>query len=111
MRSSPVNKYRAKKTVIDGITFDSKKEAARYCQLKILERAGQITGLVWDKKAMHYPLAVNGLKIGVYTPDFEYVDVLTGQKVTEDCKGICTRDYLLRKKLMKAIHGIEILET
>lgn len=103
------NKYHAVKTVVDGIEFPSKREAARYRQLRILERAGQIADLRMQVK---YPLVVNGVKIGRYTSDFNYLE--NGVEVVEDVKSPATkkaRDYQLRRKLMLAIHGIEIKET
>lgn len=101
------NKYGAKKTEVDGITFDSKREATRWQQLRLLERAGAIAGLV---RQVRFELIVNDVKIGRYTADFEYVE--NGQRVVEDAKGAArSRDYILRKKLMLAIYGIEIKET
>ena len=103
---SIIRKYRNQKTAVNGITFDSKKEAARYGELKILERAGKIKEL---KLQVKYDLAVNGLKICSYKSDFTYFE--EGQQITEDVKGMKTRVYEIKKKLMKAIHGIEIRET
>jgi len=103
------NKYGAKKTIVDGITFDSRREAARYRVLKTLERGGAIANLVLKVK---YPLVVNGVKIGRYTSDFEYEE--NGQHVVEDVKSPATKkahDYRLRKLLMLALHGITIRET
>jgi len=103
------NKYGAIKTIVDGIEFPSKREAARYRELRILVKAGQIQDLRMQVK---YPLVVNGVKIGRYTSDFEYEE--NGCHVVEDVKSPATkkaRDYALRKKLMLAIHGIEIKET
>lgn len=102
----PRSKYGAKKTEVDGIKFDSKREAARYSQLRLLERAGQIADLRLQVK---YPLVVNNVKIGRFTADFVYVE--NGAEVVEDCKGYRVRDYPLRKKLMLAIYGIAIKET
>ena len=107
-----MNKYNAKKTVVDGIKFDSKREAARYRELRLLERAGQISALRRPKLSEAYLLVVNNVKIGRYTPDFIYLE--NGVEVVEDVKSPATkkaRDYVLRKKLMLAIHGIEIRET
>jgi hypothetical protein len=104
-----LNKYGAIKTIIDGIEFPSKREAARYCQLRMLLRAGQIQDLRMQVK---YPLVVNGVKIGRYTSDFNYIE--NGQEVVEDVKSPATkkaRDYVLRKKLMAALFGITIRET
>jgi Protein of unknown function (DUF1064) len=105
------NKYGAKKTTIDGIKFDSLKEARRYTELRLLERAGKILDLQCQ---VGYSLVVNGHKIGRYTADFVYWDSGIRKEVVEDVKSPATkkaRDYVLRKKLMLAIHGIEIRET
>ena len=100
------NKYKAKPTVIDGIRFASKKESLRYCELRLLEKAREITHLELQPK---YELIVNEIKVGTYIADFKYFE--EGEWVTEDTKGFKTPVYKLKKKLMKAIHGIEIRET
>lgn len=102
------NKFHAIKTVVDGITFDSKREAKRYQDLKLLQRAGEIQDLVVDKASLRYKLEVNGVLIGKYTGDFGYTE--KGVRILEDVKGVRTRDYILRKKLMKALYGIDIKE-
>lgn len=101
-----MNKYRNIKTEVDGIVFDSKKEAARYGQLKLMERAGAISGLVLQPSML---LEVNGKKIGKYIADFSYYDE-QDKTVVEDCKGVKTPVYRLKKKLVKALYGIEIQE-
>ena len=101
-----MNKYRAVKTIVDGITFDSKAEARRYGNLKILERAGTIDSLELQPR---YDLVVNGSKCGFYKADFRYNE--DGRQVVEDVKGMKTPVYNLKKKLIKAIYGIEIYET
>ena len=101
-----MTKYHAVKTVIDGIRFDSKAEAARYNTLKLLERNGDISGLVIHPA---FPLEVMGQKIGKYIADFEYYE--NGKSVVEDVKGVKTPVYRLKKKLVKALYGIDILET
>lgn len=105
-----MNKYRNVKTVVDNITFDSKKEAHRYGELKLLEKAGEIYGLDLQPQ---YLLQVGGEKIGIYKADFRYIDrsVIPNKIIVEDCKGIKTPVYKIKKKLMKAIYGIDILET
>lgn len=100
------NKYRNVKTVVDGITFDSKKEAARYQELKLMERAGEIEGLELQPS---YELIVNGQKVGKYIGDFRYL--CEGREVVEDSKGVKTPVYNLKKKLMKAIHNVSITES
>ena len=99
-------KYRNRKTSIDGRTFDSKLEAARYVELKRLQEGGIISGL---RCQVPFALEINGNLICKYVCDFRYVDI-DGKTVTEDAKGMRTREYTLKKKLMKAIHGIEIRE-
>lgn len=102
------SKYGARKVEIDGVVFDSRAEAHRYQDLKLLQQTGEISGLALQPK---YPLVVNGVKIGLYTADFKYTDCITGLEIVEDVKGMRTRDYVLRKKLVKALYGIDILET
>lgn len=99
-------KYRNKKTVVDGIKFDSQREATRYSVLKIMQAAGVISDL---RLQVPYVITVNGLKICKYVADFVYVD--RGRDVVEDVKGMKTPTYNLKKKLMKAVHGIEIQEV
>lgn len=101
-----MTKYHAKRTTIDGITFASKAEAKRYSQLKLLERAGEIRNLELQPS---YDLEVNGILICRYVADFRYV-IRGGQKV-EDVKGVKTPVYKIKKKLMKAIHNINIREV
>jgi hypothetical protein len=103
-----MNKYRAKKTEIDGIVFDSKREAARYQELKLLERNGAIRALALQPS---YDLWANNQRICRYRADFYYIDTATEKAVVEDCKGVRTPVYRLKKKLMAALEGIEILET
>jgi len=99
------NKYGNKKTVVDNIVFDSMKEAARYGELKLLEKAGKIDLLELQPK---FRLEVNGEKICTYIADFQYDD--DGHTVVEDVKGVKTAIYRLKKKLVKAIFGIDIQE-
>lgn len=103
---SNYSKYRAKKTIVDGVTFASKRESKRYGQLKIMERAGLISDLRLQVK---YPILVNGILICHYVADFTYTE--KGKVVDEDSKGFKTPIYRLKKKLMMACYGIEILET
>jgi len=101
------NKYGARKTVVDGVTFASAKEAARYAQLRTLERAGLVKGLILQPR---FPLVVNGEKVCTYVGDFEYRDE-TGGRVIEDVKGVKTDVYRIKNKLMRAVHGIDVKET
>lgn len=102
------NKYRNVPVTIDGVRFASKREANRYCELKLLLRAGAIRDLVTHPK---YPLCVLGVTVATYVADFAYLDVRTGGRVTEDAKGVRTPVYRLKKRLMKAIHGIDVKEV
>lgn len=103
-----MNKFHAVPTTVNGIRFASQKEATRYQELREREQAGAIIGLVahpsWD-------LVVNGVRIGKYTADAAYTDRATCAPVVEDTKGVRTRDYILRKKLMLALYEIEIVEV
>ena len=69
---------------------------------------GEIFGLLLQPR---YILEVNGIHIAKYVADFWYADLLSNINVIEDVKGVRTREYIIKKKLMKAIHGIEIVEV
>ena len=106
-RKSNMNKYRNVKTEINGIVFDSKKEATRYSELKVLERTGYISKLELQYR---FPLQVNGVNVCTYVADFYYLDK-SGREVVEDTKGLKTAMYRLKAKLMIACYGLRILET
>lgn len=101
-----MNKYGAVKMRLDGYTFDSKREAFRYQELCLLARNGDIQGL-----EVHpvFDLTVSGTSICKYEADFVYFE--RGNRIVEDTKGYRTDVYKLKKKLMKAIYGIDILES
>lgn len=104
------NKYRNLKTFVDGKEFSSKKEAGRYCELKLLLSAGEISDLRFQEK---FPLCVKGWTICLYVSDFGYWDVKKCIKIVEDVKSPITRKnpvYRIKKKLMQAIYGIDIKE-
>lgn len=105
--TTKVPKYGNCETEVDGTMFDSIAEARHYETLRTLERVGAIHDL---KLQPRFPLMVNGEKIGTYVADFQYVDT-EGRLVVEDVKGMRTPVYKLKKKLMKAVHGIEIEEV
>lgn len=101
-----MTKYRAVKTVVDNITFDSKREAKRYGELKLLFRANQIHNL----EIQHvFPLHVDGVKIGSYIADFVYFE--GDKRVVEDCKGFRTPLYRWKKKHVEAEYKVQIRET
>ena len=105
-KDQPRAKYRNKKTVIDGEKFDSKAEAERYVALKRMQEGS----LIFDLKCqVPFVLEVNRHLICKYVADFVYIDA-DGNGVVEDVKGFRTKDYLLKKKLMLAVHGIAIHE-
>lgn len=86
--------------------FDSKMEYRRWGILTLMVRAGEITDL---QRQVKYSLDVNGVHITNYIADFVYK--LDNAVIVEDSKGFRTPEYKIKKSLMKAIHGIEILET
>ena len=101
-------KYNNVKTVVDGVTFDSKKEAQRYQTLRILEKAGCITDLKCQVAFELIPKQ-DGERAVKYIADFVYNE--DGQVIVEDVKGKKTQVYIIKRKLMLERHGIKILET
>jgi hypothetical protein len=101
-----MNKYGAQPMVVEGIRFASRKEARRYGELRLLERAGRIRCLQLQPR---YPLVVNGHDLGEYRGDFIYEE--NRMVVVEDVKGVRTPLYRLKKKLVRALYGLTILET
>ena len=106
-------KYRNSKTVVDGMTFDSKKEALRYRELRLLERAGKISGLQCQVKFELLPAQRQGGKVVErpvrYIADFVYTE--NGTQVVEDAKGVRTMDFIIKRKLMLYKHGIRVREV
>lgn len=122
-------KYKNEKVTVDGETFDSRKEFYRFLELRLMERAGKITDL---RRQVRYELVPpqydpverysektglrlrDGKKIaerGVYyIADFVY-SLPDGSTVVEDVKGMKTTEYVIKRKLMRHVHGIKILET
>lgn len=111
-------KYGNKKIDVDGILFDSKKEARRYCELKLLQQAGEISDLQLQKEYELIPTQrIDGKVVEracKYKADFAYMK--DGQQVVEDVKGY--RDpksagyakFVIKRKLMLHIFGIRIVE-
>jgi len=100
------SKYRAQPVVIDGVRFASKKEGARYLELKLLEKSGAIKNLELQPR---YDLIVNAVNCGFYKADFRYFQ--NGKRIVEDVKGVRTSTYILKSKLLRALYNVEILET
>lgn len=99
------SKFHNVPTYVDNYLFDSKLEARRYGELKLLKLAGQIQDLEFHRR---WPLHVNGQKIGEYESDFSYLE--NGTLVVEDVKGKATPLYLWKKKHLFAQYGISIVE-
>ena len=124
------NKYGNHKVVIAGIEYDSQKEADRYKELQLLEKAGKIENIkrqvpfelipkqteiverysdktgkrLKDKeKTLEHPCS--------YIADFVYYDREAGQWIVEDAKGYKTPEYKIKRKLMLYVHGIKIREV
>ena len=104
------SKYHNQKTIIDGIYFDSKKEAIRYQELKLLERCGEIENLQLQQPFVLIPKSKYGRAIK-YIADFTYTDKQKGEWIVEDTKGIKTDVYRLKKRLMAEKFNIVIKET
>ena len=103
-----MTKYNAKKTDVGGITFDSKKEANRYEELRLLARAGEIQYLELQKEYELIPKQ-DGERACKYIADFVYME--NGKQVVEDTKGVKTPLYVVKRKLMLWVHGIRIREV
>jgi len=99
------NKFGAKRTLVDGICFDSKAEASYYAALKLRERAGEVTDVELQRP---YALTVNGVLVATYRADFVFWDISLRRRRVIDVKGIMTPVFRLKQKLMRACHKIEI---
>ena len=124
--------YNVKTKTSDGLVFDSSKEARRWEQLLLLQKAGEITSLCrqvsYELIPAQYETRIRySKKTGKrlkdeqmlierkceYIADFVYTDAKTGETVVEDVKSKATRtpEYIIKKKLMLAVHGIKINEV
>ena len=123
MKNYHLTKYNNKKTIVDGETFDSKKEAGRYRELLLLEKAGEISDLQRQVKFVLIPAQREVDKVGpkggikkgrtiekecAYIADFVYQE--NSRTIVEDTKGFRTADYIIKRKLMLYVHGIQIRE-
>ena len=106
-------KYNSRKTIVDGIKFDSKKEATRYKELKTLEKSGVISNLQRQVKYVLIPAQREDKKLiereCSYYADFVYIR--GGEQVVEDTKGVRTPEYIIKRKLMLYVHKIRIKEV
>lgn len=110
LESQRRSKYGNVETELDGRKFDSKAEAARYAELKLLHRSGRITELICQPE---FPITVNGITVARYIGDFEYRDA-DGKRIVEDVKSTITARnpcYRLKRKLVEVLHQITITEV
>jgi len=108
-----MSKYHSTPTEVNGIRFDSKREANRWAELRLMERAGKIQKL---KRQVKYLLIPSQYRDGKciereasYIADFVYIK--DGHLVVEDCKGFRTPEYKLKRKLMLERYDIRLVET
>lgn len=121
-----MNKYHNRKVITsDGIEHASQKEANRWCELKLLERAGKIFDLQRQVKFTLIPAQYYAEEVGegkkpkkkllerecAYIADFVYIDAESGKLIVEDTKGVRTKDYIIKRKLMLWREGISIKEV
>ena len=122
-----MNKYGNHKTRVDGMTFDSIREGRYYIYLRDLLRKGEISNLrmqvpfevvpaVYTEEVVHLKRKDKTVRKCVqkavhYIADFVYTDTASGKEVVIDAKGYKTKEYILKKKMMLAFKGIEIVET
>lgn len=92
---------------VDGIVFHSKREAARYRVLKAWENAGVISGL---RRQVRFTFELRGVVICAYVLDFLY-QLRDGSLIHEDVKGARTGEYAIKRRLMKAIYEIDVMES
>ena len=104
------SKYHAIKTYANGIKFDSKKEATRYNELRLLEKVGAISNLKLQVPYVLIDKSVYGRQI-VYKADFVYYDNEIKKEIVEDSKGMKTPVYRLKKRMLAERYGIIIKES
>ncbi len=111
-----MNKYGNEPTHINGLKFDSKKEARRWQELQLLQRAGKICELERQvpfelARSVKYTGAKRATPALRYVADFTYFENFGARYTVEDAKGVKTSAYRIKKHLMFAVHGIEVKET
>lgn len=107
-----MSKYHSVKTTIDGVVFASKREGNRYCELRLLAKAGLIRDLELQPE---FPLEINGEPLRYneskrqirYIADFSYTDVKTGQRVVLDAKGMDLPESKIKRAILAATTGIK----
>ena len=107
-------KFGNQKTFLDGIEFDSRKEATRWAELSLLQKAGEISELKRQQEFTLIPSQVRGGKVVErpvkYIADFTYRDK-DGTFTVEDTKGFKTPEYIIKRKLMLWEFGIQVKEV
>lgn len=101
-----VRKFRNTPTIIDGLRFDSKAEGKRWLELRLLERAGEITALERQKPYVLH--GADGSKVAKFIADFDYIDLRNSVRVTEDVKSPATAKlpaFRMKAKLFEAQYG------
>jgi hypothetical protein len=109
MKPAKPNKYRNRPVVVDGIRFASEREGRRYSELKLMERAGEIANLRLQPR---YQLRVGGVLVTTYVGDFSFDERIAEgvwKPVTEDAKGVETDVFKIKRKLLKACLGIDVV--
>lgn len=108
-------KYGNVKTELDGMTFDSKAEARHWADLRWREKAGEIRDL---KRQVSYELIPKQARPSggyerpcTYIADFVFFDVKSGKEICQDVKGASPDVWVLKRKLMLYVHGIEVQEV
>ena len=114
------SKYGNKKVTVDGITFDSAREAKRYAELKQMEKAGLISHLELQPTFKLYsgqnPILIRSARYpngrhATYRADFAYFDPERNKRVVEDAKGARTKEFILKKAVVEACFpAVEIVE-
>ena len=111
-RRSTARVKNVRKKLVNGLMFDSTKEARRYQDLELMQKAGQITDL---RRQVPYPIYIKGKLICEWRADFVYKEEAQGGQTyfirVEDVKGWKTDIYKLKKKMVEAEYGFQILET
>lgn len=113
-----MSKYGNRRITVDGETFDSQREYRRWCELRLMEKAGLIKELRRQVKFVLIPAQRSGGKVAerecAYIADFVYLEKMglnEWKTVVEDAKGCRTEVYKIKRKLMRYVHGIEVQEV
>lgn len=118
--------HNVKVRTLDGVIHDSRREATRWNQLRLLEKGGYITNIRRQVRFVLIPAQYEASTVGrrggikrgkllerecAYVADFVYTDLKTNEIVVEDTKGYRTKDYIIKRKLMLQVHNIKVKEV